>query len=180
MTLFVKIGRRVPKSWVKRQVAKIQSLLSFQENMWIMLHQSFNLAKRRCLESSNPKMVFEIIKKEENEDMLYKLEWLVIVVQGTSDQENEEYQDILKINDAMVKRYEKHKISRSDLDNNDNLKKMFKTKLLSKEQLVKVFDTGNRAVGQQTIAEKLLELGIITDIQLVEDYHSRESLSMDS
>lgn len=175
MTLYVRIGRRVPKNWMKRQIYKMQGLLSFQENLWIMINQSFNLARRRCIATSKPKMVFEILKKQESESIRYNLEWIVIVVQGLPEQEKEEHQEIQSLNEQLVKRFTSAQIPDSAMEN-DELKKVFKTKILTPEKLKKVFEAGHQQTAQSSIAAKLLEMGIITDIELVEDYNTRDEV----
>ena len=48
-------------------------------------------------------------------------------------------------------------------------KKPFKTTRLTAEQLRNAYETGYGMIGEETIAQKLLELGIMTHIEKVEN-----------
>ena len=90
MTIIVQIGRRVPKNWFKRQVVKAKGLMTFQENIWQIIKQSMTKAKKQA-NSSNTGIKFTIQYNDESEDMHYNLEWLKVMIQGTREQEEEEY-----------------------------------------------------------------------------------------
>ena len=48
MTVLINVGRRVPRSWFRRTAKKIGGLISFQENIWVIMNQSLNLAKKKA------------------------------------------------------------------------------------------------------------------------------------
>ena len=80
MTILVNIGRRVPKSWFKRQAGKLAGFVSFQENLWIIIKQSMSMAKKKA--NASGKISFVMTMDIESEDLNYNLEWIKIVIQG--------------------------------------------------------------------------------------------------
>ena len=171
MTLYVNIGRRLPRNWVKRQMGKIGGLLTFQENIWLMIYQSLSLAKKKAKEANNG-LVFTMTKEHEIEDLHYQLEWLRITITGTKEQELEEYNDTMKLYDPFGKIL-KDKFKDSVKDADPNMKKHFKTKILNSKQVENAYEKGYGSVSDNNISNKLLEMGILTHCELKEDYNMR-------
>ena len=132
-----------------------------------MIRQSMNLAKRKA-NSSNTGIKFVITNDIETEDLHYQIQWLVIMIQGTAEQELEEYNEA----QGLYKPF--NKIIKKDIPADENLKKYFKTKMLSQEQVEKAYKEGYGSVSDNNIANKLLEMGILTHIELIKDYDSRD------
>jgi hypothetical protein len=168
MTLYVKIGRRMPNNWFRRQATKVGGLLSFQENIWIIINQSLSLARRKANESK--KIEFIITKKKEKEDLHYSIEWLEIIIRGNEEQEDEEYSDTMKLYDAFGKIFKK------DMPIDENLAKHFKTNMLSMAQVDEAYKKGYGASEGNNIAQKLLEMGILTHVEWIKDFNSREPI----
>lgn len=169
ITLLVSIGRRVPRSWYRRQAQKAKGLITFQENIWMMIRQSMQLGKRRCNASGKGKWVMTYDK--EIEDLNYQIEWIKIIIQGDKKFEEEEYNDALKMYEPFSK------VFKQDMPKDDRLKKHFKTKVLS---ATKVDEAYKKGYGELTgkvgsnIANKLLEMGILTHIEWIKDFDSRD------
>jgi len=170
MTVSIKIGRRVPKSFFRRGVHKLAGLISFQENIWIIIKQSLNLARKKCTQANNG-MKFIIVRDEEMEDLFYKIEWMVVTIQGSKAQEQEEYEQSMKLYTGLGKIFKKE----FPKEESDKLKSMFKTKLLSEKQLTEAYKAGYGSMGDNNIANKLLEMGIMTHIELIDDVDVRVS-----
>lgn len=166
MTLLVKVGRRVPKNWFKRQASKIGGLISFQENIWLMINQSMNLAKKKC--NLSEKGTWVQTKDKESEDMHYDIEWLNIVIRGNKDFEKEEYEEALD----MYKSF--GSIFKKDMPKDKMLSKVFKTKVLSQDKVEKAYKEGYGSIKDNNLANKLLEMGILTHVELIDDYEGRE------
>jgi len=166
MTLYVNIGRRVPRNWFKRTAVRAKGLMSFQENIWMMIKSSFNLMKKKA---KNHESITIVIKnEEENEDINFKIEWIKVITQGTPAEEQEELEEANKF-------YEPFGLMFKDkLPVDDELKKHFKTKVLTSARVDEAYKKGYGAVSSSNISNKLLEMGILMDIQLVEDYDTRD------
>jgi len=166
MTVILFIGRRVPRSWFRRQADKIAGLISFQENIWIMIKQSMNLAKKKANAAGTIRFV--ITNYDEDEDMNYKLQWIKITIQGTPEQEEDEYKDATKLYDSLGKIFKK------DLPKDERLGIMFKTKILSPEKVQQAYKEGYGASKDSNLADKLLEMGILTHLEWIKDYDTRD------
>jgi len=164
------IGRRVPKNWFRRQAQVINGILSFQEHMWLIIKQSINMAKKQA-KFAKPPILFVVSPDRESEDINYSLEWIKIIIQGTPEQEQEEYDDTNKL-------YEQcGKIIKKDFNPGEasqGMRAHFKTKLLNLTELSEAYEKGYGAVHDNSISQKLLELGIITHLKLDKDYDSRD------
>jgi hypothetical protein len=157
MTLYVNIGRRVPRNWFKRQASNLKGLLSFQENIWIMIKQSMSIAKKKA--NASEKLKFVITMDRENEDLNYQLEWIKMIIQGSKEAEEDEYNDTMKLYDKFGKVFKK------DLPVDDRLRKHFiKSKVLSPMQIEEAYQKGYGSVASDNLANKLLEMGILTHV----------------
>ncbi len=166
MVVVLHIGRRVPRSWFRRQANMVSGLISFQENIWLIVKQSMNLAKKKANASGS--ITFVITTHDEDEDMNYKLQWLKITIQGTKEQEEDEYNDCLKLYDSLGKIFKK------DLPKDERLGRHFKTKLLSSDKVKDAYEKGYGASKESNLADKLLEMGILTHVEKIDDYDTRD------
>lgn len=165
MTLQIHIGRRVPRTWFRRQANTLKGFLSFQENLWLIIKQSLRLAKKKA--NASGKIKFVMVGDTENEDLNYQIEWLKITIQGTKEQELEEYEDTLKLYSPLSKLFKK------DFPVDDNMKSFFRTKILSQSKINEAYDKGYGAIGDNNLFKKLLEMGILTHIELIDDYDTK-------
>ena len=171
MTLNIKIGRRVPRSFKTRAVEKIKGLIGFQENLWLMI--SMNTAKKKfnnkALVNKGKIDTFVIDKHKENEDMFFNIEWLKITIQGDEVGELDEYNEAMNMYSDL-----KNVVSKKPkIAENNILKKAFKTKVLKQDELINAYDKGYGSNKDKNISDILLEMGIITHIELVNDYKDR-------
>lgn len=161
------IGRRVPRSWFRRQANRAKGLITFQENIWIMIKNSLNMAKRKA--NASGKIKFHMTTDHEIEDMNYEFEWIKLIIQGTKEAEEDEYKDTMKLYDKMSKVFKK------ELPQDDRLGKYFtKSKILNKAQIDEAYKKGYGSVSSDNISNKLLEMGILTHVNWVQDFDSRE------
>ena len=166
MTLVIKFGRRTNKNWMKRQVQKISGLLSFQENIWLVLCASISKAKKRANQSGIVRFV--VTKKTESEDLHYNLEWLEITIQGSKEAELDELKDMENFYAPL------QKIFKKDLPRDENLARHFKTKVISLESMEKAYKEGYGSLENKNLANKLLEMGILMVVEpIINDYDSR-------
>jgi hypothetical protein len=166
MTILVSIGRRVPRSWYRRQANKLKGLITFQENIWQMILQSMRLGKRKCNASGKGKWVMTFDK--EIEDLNYQIEWIKIIIQGDAKFEEEEYNDTQKLYAPFGKLFKK------DMPKDVNLGKHFKSKVLGIAKIDEAYKKGFGIIGDSSISNKLLEMGILTHTELIKDYDTRE------
>jgi hypothetical protein len=168
MTVLIHIGRRLPRSWYRRHAAKIKGLMTFQENIWQMICQSLNTAKKKAL--ADGRMKFVITRETENEDMNYQLEWRKVTIQGTPEMEEEEYNDSLKLYDKLSKSFKK------DYEVDDRLSKHFQSKLLSPVKIDDAYKAGFGCMENNNISNKLLEMGILTHVEWQKDFDTRTEI----
>ena len=167
MTLVIKIGRRVPRSWFRAGITKVQGIISFQEHLFTIIKQSLGLAMKKA-KASNTGIKFVMTKEIENEDINYQLEWIKIIIQGTKEQEEDEYNDIQGLYTPFGK------LLKKDMPTDERLKSQFKTKVLTTEQVKKAYTTGFGSVSDNNISNKLLEMGILTYVDWIQDFDSRD------
>ncbi len=132
----------------------------------MIIKQSLDLAKRKA--NASGKIKFVKTTEKEKEDLNYELEWIKIVIQGTEKQEKEEYEDSMKLYGPLSKTFKK------DFPTDTRMKKYFKTKVLNNEKLKDAYNKGYGAIGDNNVANKLLEMGILTHIELIKDYDTRQ------
>jgi hypothetical protein len=148
---------------------KVQSVLTFQEHLWSMINQAFYMMKKKA-NNSNTGVKVVIIKDREIENLNYELEWLKITIQGNEEQELEEYNE----SQNLYKQFSR--VFKKEIPTDDRLKEVFKTKVLSNEKIMDAYKTGYGSISDNNIANKLLEMGIITHIEFIHDYNSRNIL----
>ncbi len=165
MTLLIHMGRRLPRNWLRRTGTKVKGLMSFQQNIWMIINQSMQLAKKKA--NVSKKLLFKITKSEEIEDLNYEIEWLKILIQGTKEQEKEEYDESMMMYQTLGN------VLKKEIPKDKNLGKHFKTKVLSTIKVDEAYKEGYGAMSKSNIANKLLEMGILTHIELIEDYETR-------
>ena len=166
MTIYFKVGRRVPKRWFQRQASKVMGLINFQANLWIIIKQSLGLAKKKA--NASKTIDFVMSTKTEEEDLHYAIEWVEIVIQGTREQEDDEYNDIMKLYNGLTKVFKK------DYPVDNDMAKHFKTKVLNITQVEEAYKKGYGASEGSTVAQKLLEMGILTHVEYIKDHDTRE------
>jgi len=166
ITVVIHVGRRLPRNWFRRQAKKLAGLMSFQENIWLMINQSLNLAKRKA--NNSGKITFIMTKDKETEDLHYELEWLKIIIQGTKEQEEEEYNESMQLYKPLGQIFKK------EIPKDDDMKKYFKSKILSQVKIGEAYKEGYGAIGDNNLSNKLLEMGILTHIEWIKDFETRE------
>jgi len=170
MTVIAMIGRRRHRNPFRGAVQVLNGVFAFQEHMWIIINSSFNMAKKQAKESDK-NIAFIVTKEKENEDLIYCIEWIKIVVQGTEEQEQEEYDEFNKMYEQCGKIIKKD-LNIGSVDN--NMKQHFKTKMLNLTELKDAYEKGYGATRDNSISQKLLELGILTHLKIEKDYENRD------
>lgn len=162
MVFVVKIGRRTPKNFAKRLMGKIESVLSLQEQVWLLIVQAFRMAKKGADAKPDEQVIITIENKTESEGIYYQIEWKIITVSSIiHSKELEEYNEVMNM-------YEKFSILRKQekkLEGNEELSNVFKSNVVTKEQFAEAKEKGFGAVGDVKITDKLLELGIMTYVE---------------
>ena len=161
------MGRRIPRSWFRRGIQTAQNVLSFQEHLWTIIKQSLNMAKKKA-NASDTGIKFVITKDREVEDLNYEIQWIKVMIQGTKEQEEEEY------NEAQGMYAPFGKILKKEMPTNETLGKHFKTKVLTHEKVSEAYEKGYGSVSDNNISNKLLEMGILTHMEWIKDYDTRE------
>ena len=66
-------------------------------------------------------------------------------------------------------------IKESSTDKEKRFSKFFKTKLLPQEKVTEAYKKGYGAMKDNNIANKLLEMGILTHMEWIKDFDTRDS-----
>lgn len=156
----------MPSSWFRRQANRAAGFLSFQENLWLIIKSSMSLAKKKA--NASGKIKFVMTQDVEDEDMQYKIQWIKIVIQGSREQEKEEYEEALMMH-APIK-----KIFKKEMPTDERMKMHFKSKILDKSKIEEAYTKGYGSISDDNLANKLLEMGILTHIEFIDDFDGRE------
>jgi hypothetical protein len=160
MVVEIKIGRRVPRNWTKRIAMKIKGLLTFQENIWLIIERSLTMAKKKCAHTPNGGTFIKQHYRD-MEDLYYDLEWIEVRYIGNPTQEEEEYNEALKMFEPLKTAFKNN----VQIEDNKDFVKAFKTARLNLDDLNKTYKTGYDSSQGKSIQQLLLELGIITSIK---------------
>jgi len=167
MTVVFHVGRRVPKSWYRRTASRVKGLMTFQENIWQIIEGSLKKAKKKA--DGHSDVVFKLLKEEESEDLHYKLQWRKVIIKGTPAVEEEEYTDILNMYSDLGK------VMKKDFPVDDKLAKHFKSNILSPKKVEEAYKEGYGAMKNNNMANKLLEMGILTHAEWNKDFETRQN-----
>ena len=140
-----------------------------------MIKMSLQQARKKANASGTIK--FFMTTESEIEDMHYQLEWIRIIIQGTEEQELDEYNDTLKMYEPMKKIFVKN--IDSDEETKRNMKRFFKTKVLDMTQVKEAYRAGYGTACDSNLSNKMLEMGIITHVEWVKDFDQR-AIDLDS
>lgn len=162
MTVIIKLGRRIPRNFYKRMMYKTAGLLSFQENIWLMICRAFQMSKNAADRNPDKNVSISIKSVDEAEDLHYVIQWKIVTVSSIfKEKELEEY-------NAAMQMYDRFSVMKTLLnkkvESNDEFKRVFRSKFISPEEFEKAKEAGFGALSDKNIANKLLELGIFTVI----------------
>jgi len=167
MTVIIKIGRRVPKSFFRRLARLPGALIAFQENIWVIIGQSLTMAKKKASHYDDVKFV--IVKDKEKEDLHWEIEWIKVIIQSTKEKEEEEYNEALRMYSPLKNIFKKGEVDHT----HEDYKRVFNTKMLSMAQIEEAYKKGYGSVSDNNISQKLLEMGILTHIEWIKDFDNR-------
>jgi len=167
MTVIIKIGRRVPRTWFRRTASRVKGLMTFQENIWLIIDRAMTMAKKACTKTPNGGC-FDKRTFRDTEDINFDLEWIQMIYQGNPDQEEEEYNELGGFYKSLGSYFKK------DLPIDENFRKAFKTARVSDDQLKKMYSAGTSDLKNRTIAQKLLDMGIMIHVEKIDDFNIRD------
>lgn len=133
-----------------------------------MIESSMKMGMRKCNATGKGKWVQT--KDTEKEDIHYQLEWIKIVIQGSKEFEKEEYEDALNLYKSFGQTFKRD----LEIPSDNPLKKHFKTKVLSQAKVSEAYKKGYGSVENNNISNKLLEMGILTHVEYIDDHDSRD------
>jgi hypothetical protein len=172
MVVTIKIGRRVPRSFFKGVAYKAGGFLTFQENIWIIIGRSLQMAKNMCELKPEEQVQMTIQSKEEEDGLHYKFQWKIVTISSIfPEKEKEEY-------DVFMTLYEKlgaiKNLMSKKVDTNPEFSQVLKTsKVMTEKQWEEAKEAGYGAMNNKDIASKLLEMGIITHAEWKPDRDAR-------
>lgn len=139
----------------------MKGLLTFQENIWLIISRSLTLAKKKATAAPGS-LVFDKKTYREPEDLNYDLEWIEITINGNPAEEEEEYTEAMQMYKTLKQVFKK------EFKPEEEMLKHFKTKQLTSQQLKKSYKAGFGSAKDNTLAQKLLELGILTYVEKID------------
>lgn len=139
----------------------MKGLLTFQENIWLIISRSLTIAKKKATASPGT-LVFDKKTYREPEDLNYDIEWIEVTINGNPVEEEEEYEEAMQMYKTLKQVFKK------EFKPENEMMKQFKTKQLTKIQLERSYKAGFGAAKDNTLAQKLLELGILTYIEKID------------
>lgn len=173
MVVTIKIGRRVPRNFFKRMAHNTAGLLTFQENMWLIIGRALQMSKNKCDSMPEEQVTITLQNKEEDDGLHYKFQWKIMTISSIFlEKEKEEY-------DAFMNLYERvgaiKKVLNQKIEANADISAAVKnSKVLSEKQWEEAKSAGYGALNNKDIASKLLEMGIITHIEWKPDKDSKQ------
>jgi hypothetical protein len=160
MVVKIAIGRRVPRNWFKRTAVKVRGLMTFQENIWLIIDRSLVMAKKQCAQTPNGGTFIKQSYRD-MENVNYDIEWIEVEYQGNPDQEEEEYIEIQGL-------YKKlGDLFKGEIPKDENFSKVFKTERIDPLQMENAYKAGYADSNGESIAQKLLDIGIMIFIEKV-------------
>lgn len=172
MTVYIKFGRRRSKSWKSRAFEKLKGLMTFQENIWIIILQQMRAAAKKANKSQEDIKMHHYTFKEP-EDQFYELEWFNLTIQGSKERELEELEEAQNMHKKFGKLFKK------DINSDPRLSQTFRSKRVPLKIVRECYTKGYGSADNKNISNKLLEMGILTHISYVDDYGTRESVNLD-
>ena len=176
MVVTIKIGRRVPRNFFKNVAYKTAGLLTFQENMWLIISRALQMAKNECDSKPEEQVTITIQSKEEEDGLHYKFQWKIMTISSIfPEKEKEEY-------DVFMTLYEKvgaiRKVLNQKVEANADMSKSIKgSKIMTEKQWEEAKEAGYGALNNKDISSKLLEMGIITHIEWKPDKDLNSALA---
>jgi len=126
------------------------------------------MAKKKA--NASGKISFVMTYDKESEDINYDIQWIKITIRGSKKMEKEEYEDSLKLYDPLGKIFKKQMPKAAS---DGRLGKQFKTKILNSSKVAEAYEKGYGSVTNKNIANKLLEMGVLTHVEWIDDFKSR-------
>lgn len=164
MVVTIKIGRRVPRNFFKSVGHKAAGLLTFQENMWLIISRALQMSKNACDNKPEEQVIITLQNKDEDDGLHYKFQWKIMTISSIfPEKEKEEY-------DSFMTLYERvgaiRKVLNQKIETNSDISATMKnSKVMSEKQWTEAREAGYGALKNKDIASKLLEMGIITHIE---------------
>jgi hypothetical protein len=178
MTVIIRIGRRIhrnnDKRWFAKQINNMKNVLSVQQYMWRTIEYGIKLSTIKMDQhikklNSEGDFSFNYKKRKyiEDESLNYNIEWIEVIIKGTKEVEQGEY-------DASMKFFSKlenlpvFKQKKDQVEIDTDIASEYKGKLYSKKAK-KVIQAGFEKAKDMTISKSLNDIGIITLVEREED-----------
>lgn len=173
MVVTIKIGRRVPRNFFKAAGYRAAGLLTFQENMWLIIGRALQMSKNKCDSMPEEQVTITIQNKDEEDGLHYKFQWKIMTISSIfPEKEKEEYDEFMNLYSRVGAI---RKVLNQKVDANADISAVIKnSKVLSEKQWLEAKEAGYGALNNKDIASKLLEMGIITHIDWRPDKDSKK------
>lgn len=159
--------RRIPKKWNARVLWRTQSALAQQSSCWLHIQTMWKYARSAADKNPEEGTVITITKQEETEGLTSALEFFIVDISNEryKEKEDNEYKSCL----AMFDSYSVFKkLLGKGVAENAFLSKPFKSKFFNmsaiKSQLDKAREKGEEAIGNKSLANAMLQLGIMSHL----------------
>jgi len=175
MVLQIMFGRRIhrnsDKKWFARQVGKMKQTLSIQQYLWSNIEYGLKLACIKMDKSIKKRndigdysFNYSKIKYKENESLNYDIEWIKLTINGSYEEEMEEYHQTMKSFDTLQNsRIFKQNTKNIEL-NDEELSQDYEHKIRGKKAQ-SLLQKGYDRVKDMTIVKTLNDVGIIVSVE---------------
>jgi hypothetical protein len=174
MTVKIKIGRRIHrnnnKRWFAKQINNMKNVLSVQQYMWRTIEYGIKLSTFKMEEhvkkiNSDGDFSFNYKKRKfmEEESLNYNIEWLEVIIKGTEEKENEEYDASMKFF-SKLEQLPVFKQKKGNMEIDEELAAEYSGKLNS-SRAKKALKKGFEKAKDMTISKSLNDIGIITIVE---------------
>jgi len=189
MTVIIKVGRRTTRKkgvkWLTRQMRKMKSFNMMQNYLWQDILYAFKLVagKVNKYKKDNPgKIIFKRRKyvEADNDNLMYVIEWVELMFEGTDEFEQEEYTEALrffsKIGDIKHFNEVRRKTSsQKDFVVDPELSKEYDQEKMKKGYIKTMMNKGYKKVKQLTMSKVLNDIGIIPIVERYESESQKET-----
>lgn len=174
MTVLIKIGRRIhrnnDKRWFAKQIGNMKNVLSIQQYMWRTIEYGIKLSTVKMdqhIKKLNREGDFSFNYKKrkyiEEESLNYNIEWIEVIIKGTEEVEQGEYEASMKFF-SKLENLPVFKQKKGQVEIDEELASEYKGKLYGKKAK-KVLQKGFDKAKEMTISKSLNDIGIITLVE---------------
>ena len=174
MVLTIMFGRRIhrnqDKNWFSKQLGKMKKTLSVQQYLWNNIEYGIKLscikmdkAIKKRNDAGDFSFSYSKDKYVEEENLHYNIEWLRLIINGSHEEEMEEYHQTMKSFDTLENNQSIKKNTKG-IEIDPELSQAYRSKLRGRHAN-KLLTKGYERVKDITIVKTLNDVGILVSVE---------------